>query len=99
MVVTGRGVAVVAIGGLLPLARPEWSTFWLYLVAVLTLLAVDLARAYAAARERPNACVYATSRTPERESSFKWVGPIDSAEWVLMARAIPATTASCCPAI
>jgi len=44
-------------------------------------------RAYAAARERPNACVYATSRTPERESSFKWVGPIDSAEWVLMASA------------
>lgn len=44
-------------------------------------------RAYTAARERPDACVYATTRTPERESSFKWVGPIDSAEWVLMARA------------
>jgi len=44
-------------------------------------------RAYAAARERPDACVYATTRTPEREASFKWVGPIDSAEWVLMARA------------
>ena len=44
-------------------------------------------RAYAAARERPDACVYATSRTPERESSFKWVGPIDSADWVLMASA------------
>lgn len=44
-------------------------------------------RAYAAARERPDACVYATTRTPEREAFFKWVGPIDSAEWVLMARA------------
>jgi len=44
-------------------------------------------RAYAAARERPDACVYATSRTPEREQLFKWVGPIDSAEWVFMARA------------
>jgi polar amino acid transport system substrate-binding protein len=44
-------------------------------------------RAYAAARERPDACVYATTRTLDRESLFKWVGPIDSAEWVLMARA------------
>jgi polar amino acid transport system substrate-binding protein len=44
-------------------------------------------RAYAAARDRGDACVYATTRTPERESLFKWVGPIDSAEWVLMARA------------
>jgi polar amino acid transport system substrate-binding protein len=44
-------------------------------------------RAYAAARERRDACVYSTSRTPEREDQFKWVGPIDSADWVLMARA------------
>lgn len=44
-------------------------------------------RAYAAARERPDACVYSTTRTPERELLFKWVGPLDSAEWVLMARA------------
>jgi len=44
-------------------------------------------RAYAAARERPDACVYATTRTLDREPLFKWVGPIDSAEWVLMARA------------
>lgn len=44
-------------------------------------------RAYAAARTRPDACVYSTTRTPEREALFKWVGPTDSAEWVLMARA------------
>jgi len=44
-------------------------------------------RAYAAAYERPDACVYSTTRTPEREPLFKWVGPTDSAEWVLMARA------------
>ncbi len=44
-------------------------------------------RAYAAARDRPDACVYSTTRTAERELLFKWVGPIDSAEWVLMARA------------
>ena len=44
-------------------------------------------RAYAAATGRLDGCVYSTTRTPERESQFKWVGPIDSAEWVLMARA------------
>lgn len=44
-------------------------------------------RAYAAARTRPDACVYSTTRTPERESLFKWIGPTDSAEWVMMARA------------
>ena len=44
-------------------------------------------RAYAAALERPDACVYLASRTPEREASFKWVGPIAEADWVLMARA------------
>ena len=44
-------------------------------------------RAYAAARERKDACVYSTTRTPERETLFKWVGPTDSARWVLMARA------------
>lgn len=44
-------------------------------------------RAYAAARTRPDACVYSTTRTPEREALFKWIGPTDSAEWVMMARA------------
>ena len=44
-------------------------------------------RAYAAARRRQDACVYSTTRTPEREALFKWVGPTDSAQWVLMARA------------
>jgi polar amino acid transport system substrate-binding protein len=44
-------------------------------------------RAYAAASERSNACVLYTTRTPERESQFKWVGPLDEAQWVLMARA------------
>lgn len=32
-------------------------------------------------------CVYSTSRTPEREKQFKWVGPTDEAQWVLMGRA------------
>ena len=44
-------------------------------------------RAYMTALRRPDACVYATTRTPEREALFKWVGPLDSAQWVLMGRA------------
>lgn len=44
-------------------------------------------RAYAAALARPDACVYSTTRTPERERLFKWVGPTDEGEWVLLGRA------------
>jgi polar amino acid transport system substrate-binding protein len=44
-------------------------------------------RAYTAALERRDACVYSTTRTPERERQFKWIGPISDAKWVLMARA------------
>jgi polar amino acid transport system substrate-binding protein len=44
-------------------------------------------RAYTQALERRDGCVYSTTRTPEREPLFKWIGPIGDAEWVLMARA------------
>ncbi|MFC5551800.1 substrate-binding periplasmic protein [Massilia aerilata] len=44
-------------------------------------------RAYTAALERQDTCVFSTTRTPEREALFKWVGPIGEADWVLMARA------------
>lgn len=44
-------------------------------------------RAYTAALERGDACVYSTTRTPERERQFKWTGPLAEANWVLMARA------------
>ena len=44
-------------------------------------------RAYTAALERHDTCVYSTTRTPERERHFKWIGPIGEAEWVLMGRA------------
>lgn len=44
-------------------------------------------RAYTAALTRPDACVYSTTRTPERERLFKWVGPTDEGEWVLLGRA------------
>jgi polar amino acid transport system substrate-binding protein len=44
-------------------------------------------RAYAAALARPDGCVYSTTRTPERERLFKWVGPTDEGAWVLLGRA------------
>lgn len=44
-------------------------------------------RAYTAALRRSNGCVYSTTRTPEREDLFRWIGPLDEAEWVLLARA------------
>ena len=44
-------------------------------------------RAYTSALERANGCVYSTSRTPEREHLFHWIGPLGEAEWVLLARA------------
>ena len=44
-------------------------------------------RAYATALERSDACVFSTTRTPEREARFKWIGPIGEADWVLMGRA------------
>lgn len=43
-------------------------------------------RAYNAALERADACVFSTTRTPEREALFKWIGPTDEADWVLIAR-------------
>jgi polar amino acid transport system substrate-binding protein len=43
-------------------------------------------RAYNAALQRPDACVYSTTRTPDREPLFKWVGPTDIAQWVLVGR-------------
>lgn len=44
-------------------------------------------RAYTAALERSDTCVFSTTRTPERETLFKWIGPIGEADWVLMGRA------------
>jgi polar amino acid transport system substrate-binding protein len=44
-------------------------------------------RAYMMAQTHGQTCVYSTSRTPEREALFKWVGPTDEAEWQLWGRA------------
>jgi polar amino acid transport system substrate-binding protein len=44
-------------------------------------------RAYTLALGQQHTCVYSTSRTPERDRLFKWVGPTDEAEWVFYGRA------------
>ncbi|USX16558.1 ABC transporter substrate-binding protein [Oxalobacteraceae bacterium OTU3CAMAD1] len=43
-------------------------------------------RAYVNALTHDHACVYSTTRTPEREPLFKWVGATDFAEWQLWGR-------------
>ena len=47
MVITGRAVAVIALCGVMTLVRPQWSTFWIYLLVITTILAIDWARAIA----------------------------------------------------
>lgn len=44
------------------------------------------ARAYQNLQEMPNACLFATARTPKREAKFKWVGPIAPLKIVLFAK-------------
>ena len=43
-------------------------------------------RAYNRAILERDSCVYATTRTEQRESQFKWIGPISETAWVLFAR-------------
>lgn len=40
-------------------------------------------RAYQVALRQGNACVFSTSRVPEREALFKWVGPTHETDWTL----------------
>ncbi|MES2821868.1 MAG: ABC transporter substrate-binding protein [Pseudomonadota bacterium] len=42
-------------------------------------------RLYRLTQEKPNYGLFSTTRTPERESSFKWVGPLGKTSWVLVA--------------
>jgi polar amino acid transport system substrate-binding protein len=44
-------------------------------------------RAYTMVQQQADTCLFSTSRTPEREDLFKWVGPTDEADWVLLGRA------------
>jgi len=53
------------------------------------------ARAYQYALDKPEACVFSTTRTPEREALFKWIGPLARSAWMLYARkeeAVPLQT-------
>ena len=43
-------------------------------------------RAFTMALEEPNTAVFSTTRTAERESKFRWVGPIAENNWVFLAR-------------
>ena len=43
------------------------------------------ARAIARAEAEPGTCVFSTTRTPERETRFSWVGPLADNDWVLLA--------------
>jgi polar amino acid transport system substrate-binding protein len=44
-------------------------------------------RAYKLALQTEQTCVFSTSRTPERETSFTWIGPLVQSDWALFARA------------
>jgi polar amino acid transport system substrate-binding protein len=44
-------------------------------------------RAFTQVQQQPTACLFSTTRTPERENLFKWVGPTDEGEWLLLGRA------------
>lgn len=43
-------------------------------------------RAYTTLQQRADACLFSTTRTPERDPLFHWVGPTDEADWVLLGR-------------
>jgi polar amino acid transport system substrate-binding protein len=44
-------------------------------------------RAYTFTQQYDDACLFSTTRTPDREHLFQWVGPTDYADWVLLGRA------------
>ncbi|MBI3145990.1 MAG: ABC transporter substrate-binding protein [Pseudogulbenkiania sp.] len=56
-------------------------------VEAYTLAAYPWSRAYLMALQNKDTCVFSTTRTPERESHFKWVGPLVRNDWVVYARA------------
>lgn len=54
--------------------------------AAYSITVLPWARAYEQAQRDAETCVFSTTRIPERESRFKWVGPITSSEWVFFGR-------------
>ena len=51
-----------------------------------TLEVFPWARGYKMALNEPNTALYSTTRTPERETLFKWVGPLASNDWVMFGK-------------
>lgn len=43
-------------------------------------------RAFKLAQTKPDTCVFATARTPERETQFQWIGPLASNDWTIFTR-------------
>jgi polar amino acid transport system substrate-binding protein len=44
-------------------------------------------RAYVTAQTQADSCVFSTTRVPEREAMFKWVGPTHENDWTLFGQA------------
>jgi polar amino acid transport system substrate-binding protein len=55
-------------------------------VSVAAFNLVPWARGMAQTGANPNTCLFSTTRTPQREASFTWIGPIARNEWVMFAR-------------
>lgn len=51
-----------------------------------TITSFPWSRAFQMGQKLPNTCVFSTTRTPERENLFKWVGPLVNNRWVVFAR-------------
>lgn len=54
---------------------------------VVSISAFPWSRSFQMGQKLPNTCVFSTTRTPEREPMFKWVGPLVKNRWVIFARA------------
>ncbi len=53
----------------------------------MTITAYPWPRAFQMGKEEANTCVFSTTRTPEREPLFKWIGPLVKHNWVVFKRA------------
>ena len=52
-----------------------------------TITVYPWSRAYQMALQTEDTCVFSTSRTPERETLFTWIGPLAGSDWAIFARA------------
>lgn len=52
-----------------------------------TITVYPWSRAYQMALQTEDTCVFSTSRTPERETLFTWIGPLAQSDWAIFARA------------